>query len=416
MIWLSWKSSDAWSCRATGDWSGALPATGGQTSAVLNTARTYEFWIICDGANGRQVEDSVQVKVGSAASAAPPPGSASATTLKLKASAESVSRGSPVTLSWSAPAGTSCQATGDWSGAVPVSGSRVTAPLADARRYQFWLICSGSAGRFEDVAYVSTEGAASGGGGSGTGGLQFTSTASTVAVGEAVTLRWSVPGATSCRSSGDWTGTRAASGSLTTEPLRTARDYQFWLICSGASGRQEDVVRVVAGGASGSGGAPDISFSASTSRVLDGEPVTLSWSAPGASSCTASGAWTGTLGESGSRQVQASLSNRSYSLSCRNAAGTSLEMISLEVFQAVNLAWAPPTLNEDGSPVGALAGYNVKYGTQSGSYSTKRFISGSTTTRAAIELPAGTYYFVVSALNTARVESQNSGETVKIVR
>ncbi len=78
------------------------------------------------------------------------------------------------------------------------------------------------------------------------------------------------------------------------------------------------------------------------------------------------------------------------------------------------LVWDAPTTNEDGSTLTDLAGYRVHYGTTSGSYPDHVDV-GNVTTYSIVSLPAGTYYFVVTASNTAGVESVNSNQVTKVI-
>lgn len=58
---LSWNSSNAASCWASGDWSGNK-YTSGSESIQLNSVKTYTFTLTCKNSDGSQtVSDSVQV-------------------------------------------------------------------------------------------------------------------------------------------------------------------------------------------------------------------------------------------------------------------------------------------------------------------------------------------------------------------
>ena len=60
------------------------------------------------------------------------------------------------------------------------------------------------------------------------------------------------------------------------------------------------------------------------SSIVIGDSVTLTWSSVDATSCTASGSWTGTDGGSGSVTVTpTAVGTQTYSLACANSAGTS---------------------------------------------------------------------------------------------
>jgi hypothetical protein len=69
-------------------------------------------------------------------------------------------------------------------------------------------------------------------------------------------------------------------------------------------------------------GAPTIAAAASS--VAAGASTTLTWASKNASSCSASGSWSGTLAASGTQSVTpASTGTATYTLTCSNAAGTS---------------------------------------------------------------------------------------------
>jgi hypothetical protein len=78
-------------------------------------------------------------------------------------------------------------------------------------------------------------------------------------------------------------------------------------------------------------------------------------------------------------------------------------------FSAITLHWTAPTTNTDGSPLTNLAGYRLYYGTSSGSYS--HYIPlDDEVTYTFTSLSNGTYYFVVTAINSVGVESYSSNQ------
>lgn len=80
--------------------------------------------------------------------------------------------------------------------------------------------------------------------------------------------------------------------------------------------------------------------------------------------------------------------------------------------QNVTLGWQPPTENTDGSPLKDLQGYKIHYGTVSQDYTTTIQVSNpGVATYVVQNLPAGsTYYFAVTAYNSAGTESLLSDE------
>jgi hypothetical protein len=77
----------------------------------------------------------------------------------------------------------------------------------------------------------------------------------------------------------------------------------------------------------------------------------------------------------------------------------------------VTLSWQAPTENADGSSLVDLKGYKVHYGSASKSYSDViQVANGGLTTYVVQNLPAGKYYFAVTAYNGTGYESSLSGE------
>jgi hypothetical protein len=96
-----------------------------------------------------------------------------------------------------------------------------------------------------------------------------------------------------------------------------------------------------------------------------------------------------------------------------NDTGTSATHAVTAFAGTIKLAWDAPTTNIDGTPLTDLAGYKIYYGPTSGSY-TNTLDVGNVTTSAVNNLTDGlTYYFTVSAYNSAGVESSFSNEVSK---
>jgi hypothetical protein len=82
----------------------------------------------------------------------------------------------------------------------------------------------------------------------------------------------------------------------------------------------------------------------------------------------------------------------------------------------VTLSWMPPTANTDGSPLLDLAGYEIYWGPESGSYSDSFNISNPGITTYMVEnLTAGAHYFAIKAISSGRVASDFSNEIVATV-
>jgi hypothetical protein len=102
------------------------------------------------------------------------------------------------------------------------------------------------------------------------------------------------------------------------------------------------------------------------------------------------------------------------------AASASLPAFSITVVAvatgSATLSWIPPTTNTDGSPLTNLAGYRVRWGPAAGTYTSSVTLSNPGLTAYVVgNLVPGTYYFVVTALNSAGAESQFSNVASKTI-
>jgi len=148
-----------------------------------------------------------------------------------------------------------------------------------------------------------------------------------------------------------------------------------------------------------------ITFTANkTSSTASFAPV-LTWStSPVATSCAASGGWSGTKFASGSETVATISSNASYTLTCTWGSGSA------------SISWTKPTTNSDGSALTDLASYKILFGKSTTSLTQTQTVNSATATSATVPaLAAGTWYFAVRAVNSKGVESSNSNVAQKTV-
>jgi hypothetical protein len=76
----------------------------------------------------------------------------------------------------------------------------------------------------------------------------------------------------------------------------------------------------------------------------------------------------------------------------------------------------PPTQNEDGSTLTDLSGYVIRYGKDAAALDQSVRISSPGITSAVVEeLDAGTWYFTLSAVNAAGVESRATEKVSKSI-
>jgi trimeric autotransporter adhesin len=351
---LTWSSINATACTASGGWSGTKGISGSQSSAAL-TAST-SFGLTCTG-NGGSASQSVTVSVTSAAPA-----------VQLTASPSTVASGGTSTLSWSSSNATSCAASGAWAGARATSGSQTTGALTASATYG--LSCTGSGGSALQSATVSVTSPAP--------TIIFTASPSTVASGSGSTLIWSATYATSCTASGAWSGTKAVTGSQSTGVLTANETYG--LICTGAGGSATQSATV-----SVTKAAPAIVLSASPSTVKSGAATSLTWSSTNATSCIASGGWSGNQSTSGSKSTSALTATTSFMLTCTGTGGSASQSVTVTVSAAppsVSLSAGPASVARGGSSTLTWSSTNATACTASGGWTGSLATGGAKATGA----------------------------------
>ena len=177
---------------------------------------------------------------------------------------------------------------------------------------------------------------------------------SSVELGASATLTWTSLAATGCTAAGtgsglsaNWSGAQATSGSVTLTPT-AAGTQAYTLTCTNASG-------VSATGTATlpvySGAPPAVpTLTLGSASVAVGSSTTLAWSSAGATSCTASGAWSGTQATSGSETITPTfVGPQIYTLTCSNLGGPSAAASVTLTATAQTVVPAAPTLTL-GSP------------------------------------------------------------------
>ena len=148
-----------------------------------------------------------------------------------------------------------------------------------------------------------------------------------------------------------------------------------------------------------------ITFNANQTTATGSLTPVLTWSTtPVASSCTASGGWSGTKFASGTETLATITASKSYTLTCTWGGGSA------------TINWTAPTKNTDGSSLTNLAGYKVAYGNSSSALNNVQSVSDPKATSTTIAaLAQGTWYFAVRAVNSTGTESDNSAVTQKSI-
>jgi hypothetical protein len=304
---------------------------------------------------------------------APPPPPDPAPTLTLSANPTSISANQNSTLTWSTQNATSCTASGGWSGSKNVSGSQQVGPLTATTTYS--LQCTGSGGTVTRSVTVTVAAASA-------PTLTLTANPTSVTSGGSSTLNWNSTNATSCTASGGWTGSKNLSGTQSTGALTATQTYTLQCTGSGGSISRSATVTVNA-----TTPAPTVNLSANPTSVASGGSSTLTWSSTNATSCTASGGWSGTKQTSGNQTINGLMSTTSFTLRCTGGGGSTSRSVTVNVSAApgaptLTLTANPDTVSPNGSSQLTWSSTNVTSCTASGAWNGARGPSGNEMTGA----------------------------------
>ena len=131
-----------------------------------------------------------------------------------------------------------------------------------------------------------------------------------------------------------WSGALGTSGTQSTGAITAPTTFS--LMCTGPGGSASSSVTVSPVSAA------TVSLTASPTSVNLNGTSTLSWSATDADSCTATGGWSGPLGASGSTSTAPLATSTVFGISCTNISGTVLASTTVTVTQ-------PPTITGSGN-------------------------------------------------------------------
>jgi hypothetical protein len=222
---ITWSSQHVQDCNADGDWSGPKETSGSVKLEGLES--DSEFRLVCNGPEG-EVSDIVSVNVVEAGIKVP--------RVSLTATPAKITHNGSTTLSWNAEGADICRASGNWFGSKATSGTEIIKQLNMDNRYILTCTIAGSGGgEGVDAAEVSVIPPPA-------PMVKLTANPLKVALNGSTTLRWSSSHADSCIATGDWSGTKSISGTLTVNGLK--KDSLFSLNCNGIGGLGTDTITI----------------------------------------------------------------------------------------------------------------------------------------------------------------------------
>jgi len=300
-------------------------------------------------------------------------------TVSIVAVPTSVASGGSSTLTWSSTNATSCTASGGWSGSKVVSGTQIITNITTTTTYT--LVCTGTGGSATRSVIVTVTGVPA----DTTPPSIPTNLSGTAISSTQINLTWTAStdnvGVTGYKiyRNGTPVGT-SATNSYANTGLTASTAYTYTVSAYDAAGNNssQSLSRSVTTPAGTP--APVVTITASPASVASGGSSTLTWSSTNATSCTASGGWSGSKAINGSQVLTGLTGTATYTLVCTGAGGSATRSVTVTVTNGVdtippsvptglsavvvsdnqiNLAWGTST-DTGGS---GLAGYKVYRGT-----------------------------------------------------
>ncbi len=326
---LTWVSTHAATCTASGGWSGPRATSG---SEVVTPTATTTYELACSNATGTA---TTSVEVGFMEAVSVP-------TASLVAEPALVTFGGTSTLNWDSQHATGCMASGaaDWSGPRAATGSALVTVFATTT---YVVECGDGVSSSTASATVSVVPVAV-----SLPTVTLSADPVLVEAGSSTTLTWVSTHAATCTASGGWSGPRATSGSEVVTPTATTT---YELACSNATGTATTSVEV---GFMEAVSVPTVSLTAASTQVTEGSTTTLTWESTHATACMASGAGDFTGDRALAGQVEVTVSAlTTYTITCGNGTATATDSVTVTVTLPEGTV---PTVNLSALPSSVASG------------------------------------------------------------
>ncbi len=269
-----------------------------------------------------------------------------APTVTLTTNPTSITQGQSSTLTWSSTNATSCTASGGWTGTKTTSGTQAVSPTANTT---YTLTCTGAGGSANQSVTVGVSAAtaynlvystsasrsnpAALNGAVVSGGIYVFLTPETNITGDVLFYIDNVSGSgtaykTESNAPYDLAGTNTSNGSAA--PYNTAQLSNGTHTVTVRLNTNTVLTSTFTVANSSSTPAPTVTLTTNPTSITQGQSSTLTWSSTNATSCTASGGWTGTKTTSGTQAVSPT-ANTTYTLTCTGAGGSANQSVTVGI-------------------------------------------------------------------------------------
>lgn len=325
LVTASWFSNNATSCTTGNDWPspGAVALSGSQ-SFTFATIGQKILTITCLGFGS--ASDSKTVTVTSVVIPPPP-------TVTFSVSQLSLYTNQSVTATWSSTNAVSCAAFNGWSGAKALSGSEVLSGFTAGSK-TLVLTCTNPTGSTTQSVLLNVKPVLP-------PAVFLHVSRDTATTADLVTATWHSANVTACATGDDWPGapqTVALNGS---QSFTLSAGTKILSIACVGFGFVFDSKNVVV--SAGAGSPLTVTISASPLSIYTNQSTTITWSSTNATSCTASGAWSGVKSLANSEVLSGLTAGvKAIDLTCSNATDTLTQEVLVTVLPLV--VNNPPTV------------------------------------------------------------------------
>ncbi len=170
-------------------------------------------------------------------------------------------------------------------------------------------------------------------------------------------LTWSTADADSCSASDGWTGDRPTSGTETVGPL--ASDTTLTLSCQNSTGGSAG--RSVTVTVTANSPPPTVDLNADPTAVPVNGTTQLMWTSSDATSCAASGGWSGDRGTQGSESSGPLAAQTTFTLTCSGVGGSAEQSVTVTITAGGGGSGSTPSGDSGGGAIdlNVLAGLAV---------------------------------------------------------
>ena len=370
---LTWTSTNAAICTASGGWTGTRSVSGTQT---VTPTVTTTYTITCTNTAG-SANDSTTVTV------------RYLPTVDLIANPADIDEGDSSILTWSSTNADACTASVGWTGTKTLFGSQTVMP---AQTTTYTITCTNTAGTAIDSATIAVHDAPN----DLLPTVTIIANPSSIQNGGSSILTWSSTHATSCSASQGWSGTKTITGSQTVSPTITTT---YKITCTNTAGSANDSTTVTV---QAQVLPPTVDLVANPMEIETGDTSILTWSSSNATSCSASMGWSDTKSLSGSQTITPTVTT-TYTITCTNSVGTDVDTATVivqdlgdDTFPSVSIIANPSSIQQGNSSILSWSSSNATICSASNGWSGTKSLSGTLTIS-----PSQTTTYTITCTNSA---------------